>query len=100
MRDQLDHLLSMAQRPNVIIQVIDQDHGAHGAMSGPLCLLAFPEDDESDSAYVESIVGNAPVEGASEVAALAAVWDEVAAVALPADRSADLVRSVRNAIQR
>lgn len=45
MAEQLDHLIEMRSRPNVAIQVIPLTAGAYGAMSGPLFLLGFPEED-------------------------------------------------------
>lgn len=46
MTAQLEHMLDMVERPNVTVQVVPFDHGAHGAMTGPWFLMNFPEDDE------------------------------------------------------
>lgn len=95
MAEQVDHLLAAGKLPNVTIQIIPFTAGAYGAMSGPLFILTFPEDDEPDSAFVESLTGMAAVEDEASVAALSAVWDDAAAAALSPSESAKFIRSVR-----
>jgi transcriptional regulator with XRE-family HTH domain len=93
--EQLDHLLAMSRRPNITIQVIPFAAGAYGAMAGVLSLLSFPEEDERDAAYVESLLGIATVDNESDVTALSAVWDGAAAVALSATRSVSAIRAAK-----
>jgi transcriptional regulator with XRE-family HTH domain len=95
MAGQLDHLLEMTKRPNITIQVIPLDAGAYSPMAGPLILLRFPEEDEPEAAYVESLTGMAIVDNDEDVAMLGAVWDFAASVALPADKSARIIRKAR-----
>lgn len=95
MADQLDHLVEMSRQPNITIQVVPFVAGAYGAMSGPLYLLSFPEEDERDAAYVESLIGMATVENDEDVAALSAVWDGAAAVALPTEESVRAIRAAK-----
>ena len=99
MAGQLDHLLAMMALPNVMVQVIPFSFGAHGAMAGATILFSFPQDDEPDTAYVESMIGLQTVGRVGDVAALSAVWDEVAATAPSADRSAELIRAARKSIK-
>lgn len=99
MAKQLDHLLQAAKLPNVTVQVIQKDHGAHGAMSGPLTLFDFPAHDEPDAAYVESVLGLANVENRG-VAGLAAVWDEVATAAPSPAESAKIIRAARDRVRK
>lgn len=98
MAGQLDHLLEMGRRPNVTIQVIPFAAGAYGAMSGPLYVLRFVEEDEPEAAYVESLTGMALVDNDEDVATLVAVWDFAAGVAQPAERSARIIRKARAAL--
>lgn len=95
LHEQLDHLVEIGSRPNITIQVIPASAGAYGAMSGPLFLLSYPEEDEQDSAYVESLIGMSAVEKDEDVATLSAVWDGAASAALPADESARLIRAAK-----
>lgn len=96
MREQWQHLIDVASWPNVTIQIIPSGVGAHGAMSGTLTILDFPEADDPGSAYVEHLVGLEPVEDEDGIARLRAVWDDVAARALSVDASVDLIRSVKD----
>jgi len=98
MARQLDHLLEVGTRPNVTIQIIPFTAGAYGAMSGPLSLFSFPEHDEPDVVYVESLAGMSLVDGDQDVISMAAVWNAALAAALPADKSAQMIRKVRTAL--
>ena len=95
MTAQLDHLLTMAKRPNVTIQVVPFGSGAHGAMTGPWFLLTFPEPDEPDSAYAESVTGMDTVEKPEDVAALSDIWQAIAKAAPSPTRSAEIINKVR-----
>jgi hypothetical protein len=97
---QLDHLLAMSSRPTVAIQVIPFGLGAYGAMSGPVTLLTFPEDDEPDTAYLEYVAGGESVEDVGDVAGLTAVWEDVAAAAPTVEESAEIIRSIRDAVRK
>jgi hypothetical protein len=93
MAEQLDHLLAIADLPHVTIQVLPEEFGAHGAMSGPIQLLRFADDE--DAAYVESVLGMESVQEVGAVAALSAVWDDVASAAPSPKRSAEMIRAER-----
>ncbi len=55
MRSQLRHLLDLAERPNVTIQVIPFQAGGHAAAGGPFTILRFAEDDLPDVVYLEQL---------------------------------------------
>lgn len=99
MTAQLEHLLDMAERPNVTLQVVPFDHGAHGAMTGPWFLLSFPEDEESDAAYTESVTGVENVGEPDDVARLAEIWEAIAATAPSPTRSVDMIMAIRKEVQ-
>nr|CTQ92288.1 Putative DNA-binding protein [Kibdelosporangium sp. MJ126-NF4] len=99
MIEQLDHLLAMSARPTVTIQVLPFEIGAYDAMSGPVTLLGFPEDDEPDTAYLEYVFGGESVEDVDAVAALTAIWEELADTAPTAEESAAIIRSIRDAVR-
>jgi hypothetical protein len=97
MRGQLDHLVTMAARPNVTVQVLPYAIGAYGAQAGGLHLLEFAESDEPFTAYAEALTGLAPVED-EDAEVLSAVWDDAARLALTAEDSVSLIRAVRAAL--
>lgn len=96
---QLDHLLTMAKRPNVTIQVVPFGFGAHGAMTGPWFLLSFPEPDEPDAAYTESVTGMDTVEKPEDVAALSDIWQAIAKAAPSPTRSTEIIRRARDELK-
>lgn len=97
MERQLDHVLIMAELPNVAIKLIPKKFGEHGAMSGPLTILSYTDDE--DEAYAESVLGVERVGKPNDVATLSAVWDEIAAAALPVAESVEFIRETRNTLK-
>lgn len=55
MRDQIDHLITMAELPNVALQLIPIHSGAHVALGGPFTILRFAEPDLPDIVYLEQL---------------------------------------------
>ena len=58
MARQIDHLVRMAQRPRVTIQVIPFAAGAHSALAGPFVHLEFPAENDPDVIFVENALGD------------------------------------------
>ncbi|MDQ2883831.1 MAG: helix-turn-helix domain-containing protein [Actinomycetota bacterium] len=54
-RAQLLHLIEIAQRPNVILQVVPFDVGGHAAAGGPFTILRFSQPDLPDVVYLEHL---------------------------------------------
>jgi hypothetical protein len=96
MTAQLEHLLAMAKLPNVTIQVVPFGFGAHAAMTGPWFLLSFPEPDEPDSAYTESVTGMDTVAKREDVAGLSDIWQAIAKAAPSPTRSAEIIKKIRD----
>jgi transcriptional regulator with XRE-family HTH domain len=55
---QIDHLVEMAHRQDVTIQVIPFSAGAHSAMQGPFVHLEFPAENDPDVIFVENALGD------------------------------------------
>ena len=54
-RAQLLHLVEMAQRPNITLQIVPFDAGGHAAAGGPFTILRFSEPDLPDVVYLEHL---------------------------------------------
>ncbi|HEY6424572.1 MAG TPA: Scr1 family TA system antitoxin-like transcriptional regulator, partial [Pseudonocardiaceae bacterium] len=54
-RAQLLHLIEMAQRPNITLQIVPFHAGAHAAAGGPFTILRFSEPDLPDIVYLERV---------------------------------------------
>ncbi|WP_201295059.1 MULTISPECIES: helix-turn-helix transcriptional regulator [unclassified Nocardiopsis] len=55
MRGQIEHLLTMARRPNITIQVATFAMGGHPAAGGPFSILRFPTPQLPDVVYLEQL---------------------------------------------
>ena len=55
MREQIDHLITMAELPNIALQVIPIHSGAHVALGGPFTILRFSDPDLPDIVYLEQL---------------------------------------------
>jgi hypothetical protein len=55
MRNQIQHLIDMAELPNVTLQVMPFYSGAHAAVGGPFTILRFSEHDLPDIVYLEQL---------------------------------------------
>lgn len=55
MRGQLQHLIEISERPNVVLQVMPFSFGGHSGESGAFTVLSFPESDLTDVVYLEQL---------------------------------------------
>lgn len=94
MREQLVHLTAMAARSNVIVQVLPLKAGAHPATTGEFTILAFPELVAPDVVYLENMTSDLYVEREGEVYRYGLAFDRLRALALPPERSAELISEV------
>jgi transcriptional regulator with XRE-family HTH domain len=54
MRAQLEHVIETSERPNVTVQVLPFDRGAHAGMAGSFTILDFPWPTDPGVVFVES----------------------------------------------
>jgi transcriptional regulator with XRE-family HTH domain len=91
MRDQLAHVVEMARRPTINVQVLPFRTGAHQAMEGSFMLLGFREDLDPDIAYLEYQMGSLTLEGMPEVERFRAMFSHLCAQALGFEESVALI---------
>jgi hypothetical protein len=94
MRDQLAHLIKVAQPPRVTIQVIPFAAGWHPALYGMFNVFRFPAQELPDVVYSESLTGayylNKPEEAARYIEAL----DQMCAQAASPEKTAAILRDI------
>ncbi|MDQ1721486.1 MAG: hypothetical protein QOI26_1220 [Pseudonocardiales bacterium] len=88
MREQLLHIATMAERPNVDVQVVPFSEGAYPG-TGPFVILSF--DGEDDVIYLETMAGNIYPE--SEMAYYRDAFVRIQQDALSNERSVDLIQN-------
>jgi len=77
MRSQLRHLIDVAQRPNVTLQVIPFQVGGHAAAGGSFSLLSFAGHGLSDVVYVEQLTSAQYLDKPDVVGGYTAVMDQL-----------------------
>jgi Domain of unknown function (DUF5753)/Helix-turn-helix domain len=92
MREQLAHLLKMAERPKVMLQVVPLDAGPHPGMAGPMMIASC--DGVPDVAYLDTAMEGQLVERPDDVAAVAVLFDTLRMEALPGRASMKLIAEV------
>jgi transcriptional regulator with XRE-family HTH domain len=91
-REQLRHLLTMAERPGIALWVLPFDAHAHASPEGPFAVLNMPAP-FPDVAYVETRGGTVYVE-AEEAESFARAYDLLMEAALPPRESLKLIAAV------
>lgn len=92
MVDQLRHLVETAKSlPNLTLQVLPFQSGAHPAMLGAFMILEFPEAGDRDVVYLENVAGGLYLEKPSETERYALIFDHIRMKALDQDDSLKLI---------
>ncbi len=91
MRDQLTYLLAMAERPNIVIQVVPAPLSS-AASSGSFELATLA--DRSEVAYTHMAARDLTLNEADDIRALSEAYDEIRADALPAEMSKRLIEQI------
>jgi transcriptional regulator with XRE-family HTH domain len=94
MRAQLSHLIDVAERPNVTLQVLPSGNAAHVDPVSPFTILDFPEAADPTVVYLEHLTGSLFLESKDEVRRYTAVFDRLRAEALGAGQTAGLMAQI------
>ena len=70
MQEQMQHLIDMAELPNITLQVMPIYSGAHAAVGGPFTMLRFAEPDLPDLVYLEQLTSALYLDKSEDVRAL------------------------------
>lgn len=94
MRAQLEHLLEMAELPNVTIQVMPLGVGPHAAAGGSFTILRFPEPDVPDLVYLEQLDSALYLDDPGDVTGYQAVMDQLCVQAETGAASKAVIREL------
>jgi transcriptional regulator with XRE-family HTH domain len=87
LRGQLEHVLKLAELPNVTIQVMPLEAEAHPAQAGPFVILRYSNSVDPDLVYVETYVGGLYLERQNELSYYAMMMDHLRAHAIDPEGS-------------
>ncbi|MER7063079.1 helix-turn-helix domain-containing protein [Streptomyces albidoflavus] len=94
MREQLEHLIEISERPNVTLQVMPFSFGGHAGESGAFALLRFPESDLSDVVYLEQLTSALYLDKREEVAQYERAMERLQRDSPAPSRTRDLLRGL------
>jgi transcriptional regulator with XRE-family HTH domain len=92
MARQLDHLLTMNERPNVDLRVFEIGADWHPGLDGPVVLLTI--DEGTTVVFLENRRSGLFLQGEEDVAAYQSAAEMVRRVSLSSEQSAEFIRSV------
>ncbi|MBF9133404.1 helix-turn-helix transcriptional regulator [Plantactinospora sp. S1510] len=92
MREQLDHLLSSAEQPQIHVHVVPAEVGYHAGLAGSFILMEGT--DYREIAHVDSALRPHIVAAPEAVAALGRRWESLRGEALPRTPSIELMKEV------
>jgi len=86
MNEQLQHLVDMAGKPHITLQVLPYGVGAHPGMHGAFAVMDFPDAADPELVYIENMAGALYLEKEVDVRRYTDMFDQLRAAALnPAD---------------
>jgi hypothetical protein len=94
MRAQMTHLLEATRRPNVMVQVIPFDAGAHPGMTGSFSIMEFRDPHDPGLVHLDTMAGDLFLEGEPEVRRYGSMFDHLRASALAAGKTKTLLASI------
>ena len=93
MAEQLSKLLDMSARPNIVIQVLPYELGAHPAMESNFVILELPAP-TSDVVFVEGLIGSVYLDREYDLDRYHAVFEQLQSIALNPQDTGDLIASL------
>ncbi|RAY10745.1 transcriptional regulator [Actinomadura craniellae] len=91
MRAQLEHLAELGRRPNITVQILSFDAGAHAGLEGMFVLLSFPEPTDPPVAYTEGLYGDLYIEEPVDTTRYTLAFDHIRASAIPVRNSHTMI---------
>ena len=99
MRGQLERLVEATKLPNVTLQVLPFDSGAHPAMVGSFSVLRFPDQELPDVVYLEHLTSALYLNKPDEVDQYLHVMETICVRAAAPDQTVELLEQILEALQ-
>lgn len=98
MRRQLDALVTATMRPQVSLQVLDYDAGAHPALPGNFTIVEIEGSAAASIVFVEGHQGDFYLEGVADLRRYRRVFDRLRSIALSPQKSLSFIVMARDQI--
>jgi transcriptional regulator with XRE-family HTH domain len=99
MRGQIRHLIELASRRNVTIEIVPFSAGISRGMQGPFVVFEFPEAEDDDVLYLESTRGDwnwTSRENSEEILDYRVIFEELRGMSLGEGGSVEFLRGLLN----
>ena len=93
-RAELLHLIEMAQRPNITLQVVPFEANDDDAVSGPFTILRFSEPDLPDVVYIEYLTNAICLDKKSDTVQYLAIMDNLCIQAMSPTETISLLQGI------
>lgn len=97
MAEQRTHLLEMARLPNVTLQVLPLDAGAHAGLVGSFSIIESPDPHFPDVAYVDCVAGQMFLEKPEEIRRTKLLINHLRTKALDTQKSIKVIAAILDA---
>ncbi|MEU2039915.1 helix-turn-helix domain-containing protein [Nocardia niwae] len=94
LREQIEHLVAMADRASIRIQVLPYAAGGHSAAGGPFSILRFPEPELPDIVYTEQLASSLYFDKQRDVELYMSVMNRLSVEALSPAESVHFLRDL------
>lgn len=94
MREQLRHLLTMSELPNITVRVLAFEAGEHPATNGPFTVLEFPDSDDPHIVYLDALTTSYYLDGLREAGAYQLAPNTLRTLTLGPDESRDMIAAL------
>jgi transcriptional regulator with XRE-family HTH domain len=94
LRQQLSALLEAAHEPNIKLQILPFEAGAHAALTGSFTILRFPENDLSDVIYVELLTSGLFFDRGHDVGSYAEAMERLCLQAREPGQTPGIIESI------
>ena len=94
MADQITHLIRLASRPNITIQIVPAEAGAHAAMTGAFVILDFAGVDDAPMVFLEAFTSCLILEKQDDVQAYTLMFQRVMASALTPEETVSRLKEL------
>jgi len=98
MRAQIEHLLEVSSAPNIDVQVLPFQSGAHAAAGGSFTILRFAEPDLPDVVYLEQLTSAVYLDKCSDVEDYVMIMERISVQAETPTRSQATLRRLLNEV--
>ena len=99
MRGQLLHLLQAVDSPNITLQVITFDVGAHPGMPGSFVYMEFGDAADPELVYVDTLAGDLFLEAEADLRRYSQMFDHLRATALSQSQTTDMISAVTKSLK-